>query len=544
MSIGDATEQASDEKQWAKLATQCYSRRISADKFIALVIALNKRILVAEKANKNPTVSSKSHSTAQGTILCATLLPEDQQNRWCRDQLTTGYIDALISNDDIVRSTDVLSRLLICRKARLQRAALSSGAMGEPGQLEEHTIHHSADDQILGIVARALSTGTSKIVTLGDAKRLLDALTQWMSSLNAENADWLMSNQTQPGSNTSAEAVAVRESLGLVLLGAFAHQGLTKAFGARQLRSQVEAFDQSLTAFAPLLSETHMQLAQQLDTCQKSQATLRTDAGDHQEDDLRDTDGIDIGELQLNSVMDLAHVNSRAGVFVYLEALLGGSYPIVSDSFMLSFLQSHYKGDYQTAGIDLVIASFDVLAIGLHTYLQVHPTPAPSSKTFLVRSFMINKLPLLLGMLVSMSFTDAEYIITQALSRLDPSQFHSFDSQVFDGGENGGSGPKTNSTVLSEARQSFLAACALQGLIAEQSIERIIGEATIPVMASTGRKTKATLLTEWNNNGQKMDILVNGVIAMDGNAAAYANAISQVSGHNRNPSCVCGVGMS
>ncbi|KAB8698127.1 hypothetical protein FH972_026377 [Carpinus fangiana] len=531
MSVGSDANAATKAQQWARFARRCCNRRIDPNKFLALAISLQKKLSSLPTQHSEGT--NKSTSELGGTeskTVCDALLPIQEQDWWTRDPLTPAYIDSLLSAEVIITVADLLSHLLACRKRRLEPTISSSLGNGAADHQRDHGNHatHSADEMILGTVAKAVSTGHSGLKSLGDAKRLFSALSDWMGALGVENGEMLMGNLPQLGSAAAAEAMLVRESLGLTLLGSFADPKLVKCLDAPQLRDKVRVFYQALAVFISLLSETHMQLAQQLDAYQKSYAALHSDLDGPEPGTLNSSDAMDVGELQLSGVMDLAHVNSRAGTLVYLESFLGGDLPMATDNFMINFVQARYKGDFQTAATDLITASFDVLAITLHTHSQTHPNPAPPSKTFMARCFTVNKLPLLLGTLISMSFADAEFIITQALGRLDAGQFHAFDSQGFGGSDMGGGAKTNNSTLLSDTRQDFLFACALHGLIAEQSIERILGETPMQTLASGGRKTKESLLAEWNSNGQKTDALMQGITAMDGNAGAHVAAVTQV----------------
>src|SRR5262245_40969513 len=107
--------------------------------------------------------------------------------------------------------------------------------------------------------------------------------------------------------------------------------------------------------------------------------------------------------------------------------------------------------DAQAMATNLITASFDVLANAMYR-------SEPSQTMFCLKSFLVNKIPLLLTQLTSPLYAmNPELCITQALSHVDPNAFPAF-SQGFDD-------IMGNNNSLSDVRQDFLNACALHGLI-------------------------------------------------------------------------------
>lgn len=158
------------------------------------------------------------------------------------------------------------------------------------------------------------------------------------------------------------------------------------------------------------------------------------------------------------------------------------------------------------------MASFDVLSNAMYR-------SAPGETIFGLRSFLVNKIPILLLYLSSSMFPPLtpEYCITQALSHVDPHAFPSF-SQAFD--------IIGNNAILSDVRQDFLFACALHQLIPERSIERLLGE--VPLQTVGSKMVKEHLIAQCNANFQKVEELVNGIETLDGNAGAVVGALTEV----------------
>jgi mediator of RNA polymerase II transcription subunit 5 len=165
---------------------------------------------------------------------------------------------------------------------------------------------------------------------------------------------------------------------------------------------------------------------------------------------------------------------------------------------------------------DLITAAFDILANAMYR--------SESTQTmFSLKSFLVNRIPVLLIQLSGSIFPmTAEMCITQALSHIDPNAFPAF-SQGFDdimGGNNS----------LSDVRQDFLNACALHGLIATNTIERLLGEAPMQGPPSA-KHVKRELLSQFKENSDSVQMYVDELTALDGNAGAIVGAVTEVGGH-------------
>jgi mediator of RNA polymerase II transcription subunit 5 len=163
---------------------------------------------------------------------------------------------------------------------------------------------------------------------------------------------------------------------------------------------------------------------------------------------------------------------------------------------------------------DLITAAFDILANAMYR-------SEPSQTMFCFKSFLINKVPVLLSQISATMFPmSVEVCITQALSHLDPNAFPAF-SQGFDellGGSNS----------LADVRQDFLNACALHGLISPTTVERLLGEAPVQGPPET-KYDKKTLLEQCKNNFDKISVYIDELDNLDGNAGAIVGAFVEVS---------------
>lgn len=171
----------------------------------------------------------------------------------------------------------------------------------------------------------------------------------------------------------------------------------------------------------------------------------------------------------------------------------------------------------QSATVDLILASFDVLANAVFRN-------EGKQAAHVLRSHIMNKLPLLIASLSKHMFPPltAEYCITDALRRVDVNAFPTLSS-MFDESRN-------NNPFTDSAREEFCWACCLHGLLPESSIETILGETPYQSLPSRGRYVRDTLVTECLADSERVISLVGELDNMDGNVGAACQTITEVSG--------------
>ena len=161
-------------------------------------------------------------------------------------------------------------------------------------------------------------------------------------------------------------------------------------------------------------------------------------------------------------------------------------------------------------------ASFDALANAINR------TESTDSIN-VVHSFLINKIPTILILYVPTLFPPLtiESCISQALNRMDPTAYISY-TQMLD--------PLVGSAgMLADARAEFLFACALHGLIPEQSIERILEDPPMQSMSEAGKLEKDKLLAQCMESPARAEELIVELENMDGNASEIVAALIEVS---------------
>jgi mediator of RNA polymerase II transcription subunit 5 len=111
-----------------------------------------------------------------------------------------------------------------------------------------------------------------------------------------------------------------------------------------------------------------------------------------------------------------------------------------------------------------------------------------------------------------------ESCITDSLNRLESSG-DPFSTQSFD--------PLSVTGILSEAKQEFIFACALHGLVPASSIESILGEVPMQSLPDT-KYVKDELVRQCTMNPSKIKDLIGELENMEGNSAAIVAALVEV----------------
>lgn len=216
----------------------------------------------------------------------------------------------------------------------------------------------------------------------------------------------------------------------------------------------------------------------------------------------------------LDNIANLPIMNSRAGLFVWLEAALCAR-PLTGDMAMMSYLQTRYNGDNQALTMDLLMASFDVLTSALLR-------KESEQRLMVIKSFICNKLPLTLNIIsgfmgpamtveacINMAFT-----MTITMDALPPISAGSTEMRE----------------KLKITRMEFLQACALHGLVTEATIGMILGEPTIN-LPKANKYVKETLQSRVANNISSLEPLIDELGGMIGNAGAISGCIVDTINH-------------
>jgi mediator of RNA polymerase II transcription subunit 5 len=215
----------------------------------------------------------------------------------------------------------------------------------------------------------------------------------------------------------------------------------------------------------------------------------------------------------LNNISDLELVNSRAGLFIWLEASLCAR-PLADDLVMMTYLQSRYNGDNQTLALDLLTASFDVLTNAL---LRKEADP----RVLVIKSFICNKLPLTLNIVSGFM---AHGVTVEACIQL------AFMSITMDVLPPISAGSNEMREKLKLTRLEFLQACALHGVVTESIIAAVLQEPPIS-LPKANKYIKENLLSQCANNIGRLEPLIDELGGMIGNAGAISGCIVDTINH-------------
>ena len=443
----------------------CLQRRLTEEKFRLLFV----------------TVHGKNRSIG-GQKLVNSLL-NDASKPALSDPRLALYLSNLISMK-VITVADVLSSLL--------PPPLNLSLEGQPNfydqsMLEVQGVHKPT---MLAIIIEMLTSEVSKGVleTNREVLATLKSLIAWISVF--------------PGSS----------SLGYLVSAFLGTDSVQNTLSQKSAKGLKKVLGRSLAMLINQTMQSNIQLATTLDFWQKQYELTSDEVVHPSETDLNDAANLGSLTFQQN-VLDAPSINTRAGAYIYLNALIHDR-PLFDDRKVMNHFGARYRGDVTSLVIDLILASFDVLANAMYR-------SEPSETMTLLRSFLVNKLPSFLLNYAPMLFEPmtVEYCISQVFLRIDPAAFPSF-SQMFDSvGRNG---------MLSETRVEFLIACALHQLIPEHSIETLLGEDPMQNLPTGGRYAKDQLMEQCASNPARIEELTKELESMEGNAGEIASALVEI----------------
>ncbi|OOQ86290.1 Mediator of RNA polymerase II transcription subunit 5 [Penicillium brasilianum] len=463
--------------QWRTFVQRCLAHRVDVDEF------------------KDLSKLMQSRSPLKDSDLMDLLLEARAASRIAWDPLLPVYIDGLCKVGQ-VKTASALRRLLA-------HSSIRQKSESKPKMSTLMTDIKVIQDVMLSISAGAIPKRIAEAAELfGATVEWIMAIVEWHNTSVSQQAGGLMS---------CPDAVSLFESLGILLAALSGTSKGLETLSSDHHQELKTKLGQALTSYLPLCVDVSLPLRHRLDALQK-EFNLYGEQPSKQLDHSA-IEGMNVNTLQFEaSVMNGPLINTRAGLYVYINSMLVGR-PLVDDSILINYLTNRYEGHQEALVVDITTAAFDVLCNGVHRN--------ESSRTmFLFRTFLVNKLPAFFVALTAASMVPIpmEMCITQALSRLDPNSFPSF-SQMFS---------MQGSSVLSDARQEFLFACASHRLIQESSIERLLGENPMQTVPVGGPYQKDDLVSQINNRPERAEQLIGEIESMEGNAGAIVGAITEV----------------
>lgn len=145
-------------------------------------------------------------------------------------------------------------------------------------------------------------------------------------------------------------------------------------------------------------------------------------------------------------------------------------------------------------------------------------------RSFTIRSFVVNKVPLVLEAVSATAFQPVNYelSISQALDQFDASLSADFSNTL---------SLQQKNVVLLEVREELLLSFSLHGQLQEDGFKRLGGKTALPSSnkGTSAKRHRQTLFNEYKNNPQKVAKIMRGVESMDGNAIVHVEVITDVS---------------
>ncbi|KAF2013729.1 mediator of RNA polymeras-like protein II transcription subunit 5 [Aaosphaeria arxii CBS 175.79] len=480
-------------KEWTLFLDRCLEARLSPVLFDATASQLYRKSPLP--ARKLATLLFKPRSAASNSL----------------DPRVIVYAERLLASKRL-DAADILASAFQFSRDHPPRAGDDAVPTKEdssrwlnPPELDEIVFHR---------LHKAFSTG-ERPVSNAEAARTLIVVSKWMSAMvTSHTSDSMIQAMAGIQQHPQQQSLNVREALGMLVMALIENVKILNLLASEPAKDIRKQFAQALTTFVSFLSQTSLQIANRIEISQKEhdfhdKPTANADG------DVSENHELEVAALQLGAVIDLPMMNTRAGLYVYLNSLLVAR-PLTDSAGIINYLHARYKVDYQSMATDLVTASFDVLANAMYRN--------ESSQTmFCLKSFLFNKVPLLLVQINTTVYPiAAEMCITQALSHVDPTAFPAF-SQGFDD-------MMGSNNSLADVRQDFLNACALHGLIPTNTIERLLGETPLQGPPET-KYTKKELLRQCKDNLDKINSLIDEMENLDGNAGAIAGAVTEFITH-------------
>ncbi|KAI1753486.1 mediator of RNA polymerase II transcription subunit 5 [Xylaria castorea] len=500
---GDST---SSRGQWTQYLSQCLNSRIDPEEFDAHVPLLYRK-----------------HPLPPVVIADVCLRPQPS-NHESLDPRISRYLQVLTQHQ-LVDTPSILN--VLYKYSTSQMYLQAPGADGrnqahDQAQYQDQlplrwASSYTPEEILFYRLSKAVRLG-SGIRNTGEALGICVHMARWMTMFTTASAAFAQDVMAQLQNTSREEMEAARAAFVMLLLSVCENHLVLRGLSRPAAKDVRRVLSESLTSFIPSILQSSSQIASRLELF-RTETLASFEPVDKNKKEVSNMDIDDLeSSMALDSIVipDIPISNSRAGLYIYLNASLVGR-PLIDDAALFSYIHNRYQGDIQTTTIDLILASFDVLANAVFR--------REDQKTgHLLRSYLINKLPLLLATLASSMFTPLtpQYCITEALAQVDTNAFPTL-SAMFD--------DTNNSNMFTDSvRQDFCFACCLHGLIPESSIESLLGEITYQSLPQDGRQAKETLVERCIADPERIQELPREIDNMDGNVGAVCQALIEVIG--------------
>ncbi|KAI0546867.1 mediator of RNA polymerase II transcription subunit 5 [Xylaria curta] len=497
---GDSTS-SSSHGQWTQYLSQCLNSRIDPEEFDAHVPLLYR-----------------THPLPPAVIADICLRPQPF-NHESLDPRISRYLQVLTQHQ-LVDTPSILNALYKYSTSQMylhtSGADVHDQAQGQDQLPLRWASSYTPEEILFYRLSKAVRLDTG-IRNAGEALGICVQMARWMTMFTTASAAFAQDVMAQLQNTSREEMEAARAAFVMLLLSICENHLVLRGLSRPAAKDVRRVLSESLDAFIPSILQSSSQIASRLELF-RTETLASFEPVDKNKKEVSNMDIDDLeSSMALDSIVipDIPISNSRAGLYIYLNALLVGR-PLIDDAALFSYIHNRYQGDIQTTTIDLILASFDVLANAVFR--------REDQKTgHLLRSYLINKLPLLLATLAGSMFAPLtpQYCITEALAQVDTNAFPTL-SAMFD--------TNNNNMFTDSVRQDFCFACCLHGLIPESSIESLLGEITYQTLPQDGRQVKETLVERCIADPERIQELVREIDNMDGNVGAVCQALIEMIG--------------
>ncbi|KAL0465541.1 RNA polymerase [Neurospora intermedia] len=504
--------------QWTKFLARAEAKRLDPSDFARFVPILNSDFYPL------PPI-----------VIANLLLRPTKQSSYSLDPRRLQYLTILL-NQKLVNPQSVLKVLhhYSTSQAKIQSehdagttneaATATKGGQGQQGDKKPKRVfwqNSYNDEEVIFLRLSKVITHGQGIRHASDAYEMATNLSKWttlfidvIAAFSRDTFGTIQNMRTKQDMETSLQAFS------LLLVNFLGNQRVVSAFGRPEAKSHRKRLASSIDQLIPYLLQNPNTsgIAERLEFS-RGQALAGEETSDLKDAAVAEMHSYMDNMIGLDTwqIPDMPIVNSRAGLYIYINAALVGR-PLIDDHSLYTYLHNRYQGDLQTTAIHLILASFDVLANAVFK---------ERSKTgHLLKSYVVNKVPLILGNFAASSTHmypfDAEFCISQALGQVDTNVFPTL-SNMFDMSN-------TSSSFQDSVRQDFCFACQLHGLLSASAIETLLGEITYQTLPDEGRYVKETLVQACLEDFERSQRLIGELDNMNGNVGAAAQAIVEVIG--------------
>lgn len=291
---------------WTHFVDRCLQNRLSADKLEKLAVQLSKRIPRDETQLAEALLRPRSQATA------------------CLDPLIPVYLERLLVLN-FLNPPEVLNALFRYSRDYATGAGHSHGSPKKQQSQHWH-ITPELEELVFARLSKAFVTN-ERPKSVVEVQKTLATLSRWMNTLNSSQTAESVIHSLADGSQAQRTQTLV--GLGMLVIATIEHPKVAGVIEVALPKAQRKSLSESLTFFIPHLNQSSLQLGDRLGMLQK-QYSLTTDHASGGMHDGPGSHGLDVSVLQLETVMDLPIINTRAGLYVFINSLVSRIYPTLS----------------------------------------------------------------------------------------------------------------------------------------------------------------------------------------------------------------------